>query len=96
MHSIGRRKYDIVTAQFKKRTGKNIYRRFCSGDLIPKSKQWFDYGSRKISGHLFSVTIQFYSPLHLLQPLQSWAVKSQQRCFGCIKARGDFLQVSQS
>jgi len=43
---------NTVTVQFNKKAGKKI---FTGGSalvvLIPQSKKWFDYGSRKISGH---------------------------------------------
>jgi len=73
---------------------KNICRRFYFWRLIPKSKKWFDNVSRTL---YFLLRFNFtHWILQLLQPSQSWAVKSQRRFFGCIKARGDFLQVLQS
>jgi len=62
--------------------------------LIPKIIKWFTKNKRTL---YFLLRFNFtHWILHLLQRLQSWAVKSQRRFFGCIKARRDFLQVSQS
>jgi len=41
----------MVTVQFNKKLVKNIAGSSALVMLIPESKKWFDYGSRKISGH---------------------------------------------
>ena len=71
---------------------------FCSGDVNSKKQKmvrlWFTKNKRTL---YFLLRFNFtHWILHLLQPLQSWAVKSQRRFFGCIKVKGDFMQVSQS
>jgi len=83
---------NMVTVQFNKKTGKD--RRFCSGDFNSEKQKlvrlWFTKNKRTLC---FLLRFKFtHWILHLLQPLQSWAVKSQRRFFRCIKARGDFCR----
>jgi len=88
----------MVTVQFNKKLVKNIYRPFSSGDVNSEKNKMVQLWFTKNKWTLyFLLRFNFtHWTLHLLQPLQSWAVKYQRRFFGCIKAKGDFLWVSQS
>jgi len=86
----------MVTVHFNKIPVKNIYRRLCSGDVYSEIQNmvrlWFTKNKRTL---YFLLRFNFtHWILHLLQPLQSWAVKSQRRSFGCIKARETFSGVT--
>jgi len=74
----------MATVQFNKKLVKNIYRRFCFGDVNSEKQKMVRFWYTKNKGTLYFL-LRFHFThwnLHLLQPLQSWTVKFQRRFFG--------------